>query len=142
MSNTLFNLPIPAVVAVVTRGEEVLLVRRGKSPTKGRWGFPGGKIEFGESIKVAAIRELKEETGIDGRADKILSTFDVFNYNSNDEIQQHFILIAVLCQWLGGDVKASSDAADARWFPIDELKESAPDLITDVIHFIKKAQQN
>ena len=142
MSNTLFNLPIPAVVAVVIRGEEVLLVRRGKSPNKGRWGFPGGKIEFGESIKVAAIRELKEETGIDGRADKILSTFDVFNYNSNDEIQQHFILIAVLCQWLGGDVKASSDAADARWFPIDELKESAPDLITDVIHFIKKAQQN
>ncbi|MEN7538812.1 NUDIX domain-containing protein, partial [Aurantiacibacter flavus] len=54
--------PIAATIAVVLREGQVLLVRRANPPDAGRWGFPGGKIETGETIEQAAIRELYEET--------------------------------------------------------------------------------
>ncbi|MFX6119029.1 NUDIX domain-containing protein, partial [Acinetobacter baumannii] len=56
--------PIPATIAVVLRDDRVLLVRRANPPDAGRWGFPGGKIERGETIAEAAIRELMEETAV------------------------------------------------------------------------------
>src|SRR3546814_16094899 len=62
--------PRLSVLAVVTRatsrGSEVLLVRRANPPQPGHWGFPGGKVNWGEGLCQAAIRELKEETAIDG----------------------------------------------------------------------------
>ncbi len=60
--------PVPAVIAVVVHDGQALLVRRANPPDAGLWGFPGGKIEFGETVKAAATRELLEETGIHGEA--------------------------------------------------------------------------
>ncbi len=56
--------PIVATIGVLFKDEKVLLVRRANPPDVGRWGFPGGKIEHGEAIKDAAVRELYEETSI------------------------------------------------------------------------------
>ena len=56
--------PVPGVLAVVARGRQVLLVRRAKNPDVGKWGFPGGRIELGETAAEAAVRELREETGV------------------------------------------------------------------------------
>lgn len=139
MNDIASNYPIPAVVAVVFQGAKVLLIRRGQEPNKGRWGFPGGKIEFGESITEAAIRELAEETTIKAKADKILTAFDVCSRDSDDAIQYHYILIPVCCTYLEGQASAASDAADAAWFTIDALDESDPDLIKNVVQIAKKA---
>src|SRR5436190_12687542 len=56
--------PIVAVLAVVLRGEQALIVQRAQQPNAGRWGFPGGVLELGETVAEGAMRELAEETGI------------------------------------------------------------------------------
>src|SRR5499433_3734192 len=56
--------PIVGVLAVVMRGDRVLVVRRANPPMPGRWGFPGGVLELGETVAQGAMRELFEETGV------------------------------------------------------------------------------
>ncbi|UGV28501.1 NUDIX domain-containing protein [Rhodopseudomonas boonkerdii] len=115
--------PIPAVISIVIRGTFVLLVQRANPPDAGYWGFPGGKIEFGESIAQAAIRELHEETGIHASAGPIVTTIDAFDRGGRD-IRAHHILIAVLCDWISGEPNARDDARDALWFELSELAGS------------------
>lgn len=57
--------PVPTVGVVCLRGEEVLLIKRGTPPRLGQWSVPGGRLEWGEALQDAALRELKEETGGD-----------------------------------------------------------------------------
>lgn len=73
--------PVVAVIAVVVMDGRVLLVRRANPPDAGRWGFPGGKIEFGETIDQAAIRELAEETAITAEAMCIVTSVDAFGFD-------------------------------------------------------------
>src|SRR3546814_7304591 len=69
---------VPAVVSRATSlGSEVLLVRRANPPQPGHWGFPGGKVDWGEGLCQAAIRELKEETAIDGANPVAFDTVDL-----------------------------------------------------------------
>lgn len=117
MSTTSY--PISAVIAMIIHDDKVLLVRRGKEPNKGRWGLPGGKIELGETITEAALRELKEETNITAQAGQILTAFDVIMRDEKLQTSHHYILIPVLCSYLDGIAKAASDAAEVRWFDID-----------------------
>jgi 8-oxo-dGTP diphosphatase len=118
--------PIPAVIAVVIRDDHTLLVRRANPPDAGLWGFPGGKIEFGETVKDAAARELLEETAVRAEAREVLTTLDILVRDSSGDLQQHYILIAVLCRWIAGEPVAGDDALEANWFSIAALD---PDLL-------------
>lgn len=113
--------PIAAAIAVVIHDRQVLLVRRANPPDAGLWGFPGGKIDVGETIETAAIRELYEETGVRGEARCAFTAVDAFERDEDGEIRRHFILIAILCRWLSGEPVAADDALDARWFDIASL---------------------
>jgi mutator protein MutT len=126
------TLPIPATIAAVFHEDKILLVRRANPPDAGRWGFPGGKIEAGEPIDAAAVRELFEETGIRGKARRVFTAVDVFDHDENGRLRRHFVLIAVLCDWIAGEPVAGDDALDARWFRLDELDEAALALSLDV----------
>ena len=108
--------PIAAAIALVVKEGRILLVRRANAPDAGRWGFPGGKIEFGETVLSAAERELAEETGIQGEALRVITAVEAFDRDAADGLRQHFILIGVLCRWLSGVPVASDDALDAAWF--------------------------
>lgn len=132
--------PIAAAVAVVLRGSQVLLVTRANPPDIGRWAFPGGKIELGETTEAAAIRELREETGVVARADEAFSAFDVFDRDVNGAIRRHFVLVAVLCTWLHGEPVGADDAGDARWFDLDQVCTGELDLSTHVAPLIRLAQ--
>lgn len=118
--------PVVATIAAVFRNGQVLLVRRANPPDAGRWGFPGGKVDLGESLEEAAIRELSEETGIQATAERIFTAVDAFDHDESGILRHHYVLVAVLCSWVSGNPLAGDDALEARWFPLDKL--SAADL--------------
>lgn len=134
--------PIAAALAVVARDGKVLLVRRGNPPDIGRWGFPGGRIEPGERLADAAVRELREETGVQATAGAVLTALDVVRFERNDRpegaepteprLTDHFVLIAVECTWLAGEGRAADDALEARWFTRDEVRQLGDQASVDV----------
>jgi mutator protein MutT len=113
--------PIPATISAVIRNGQVLLVRRANPPDAGLWGFPGGKIDHGETIEAAAVRELFEETGVRAEAGPVFTAVDAMDRGSAEEIHVHYILIAVLCRWESGEPQAGDDALDAAWHDLDGL---------------------
>ncbi|TFL18765.1 NUDIX hydrolase [Jannaschia formosa] len=106
--------PKLGALAVVPRNGEVLLVSRARAPNRGLWGFPGGHVELGETGLEAAVRELREETGVEARALRYLGNLDLI-VREGDRIAHHYMLVAVLCEWVAGEPVAADDAEDARW---------------------------
>lgn len=132
--------PVPATISVVLRDGEVLLVRRANPPDAGRWGFPGGKIERGETILAAAVRELLEETAVVAEAKYAFTAVDAFDYADDGELRQHFTLIAVLCDWKSGEPVAGDDALEARWFALKDLDQADLALSFRVIEVARLAE--
>ena len=132
--------PIPAVIGVIFREGRVLLVRRANPPDVGKWGFPGGKIERGESIARAAEREIMEETGITARAGRVFTAVDCFDRREDGLLHQHFILLAVACEWLAGEPVGADDALEARWFTEEEWGGSDLALRLDVPEVIRQGR--
>jgi 8-oxo-dGTP diphosphatase len=107
--------PIVAVLAVVIRGEEALIVQRAQQPNAGRWGFPGGVLELGESIAEGAMRELFEETGIVAEPAGVLNVHDAVSRDDDGRVQFHYVLIAVRGVWRSGEGRPGDDAAAVAW---------------------------
>ena len=111
--------PIVAVLAVVLRGEatdsKALIVQRAQQPNAGRWGFPGGVLELGETVAEGAVRELREETGIVAEPAGWLDVHDAISRDDEGRVQFHYILIAVRGIWRSGEGEAADDAAAVAW---------------------------
>ena len=113
--------PIVAVLAVVLRGAEALIVQRAQQPNAGRWGFPGGVLELGETVAEGAMRELFEETGILARPAGILDVHDAITRDADARVQFHYLLIAVRGIWQSGEGEPADDAAACAWVTRDEI---------------------
>jgi ADP-ribose pyrophosphatase YjhB (NUDIX family) len=98
-----------------------LLIRRGTAPLLGEWSLPGGVLECGETLREAAVREAREETGLTVEPSEMLGVYERVIRGDEGRVRYHYVLIDFLCRPLGGDLKAGSDAADVRWFTRDEL---------------------
>ncbi len=131
--------PVAAVIAAVFREGRVLLVRRANPPDAGRWAFPGGKIDGGETIENAAVRELLEETGVVAEPHRVFTAVDVFDRDESGGLRRHFVLIAVLCKWQSGEPIADDDALEARWFKLDELDDANLALSLNVAEVARQA---
>jgi ADP-ribose pyrophosphatase YjhB (NUDIX family) len=111
--------PIIAVLAVVLRGEgpdtKALIVQRAQQPNAGRWGFPGGVLELGETVAEGAMRELMEETGILAEPAGILNVHDAVSRDDSGRVQFHYVLIAVRGIWRSGEGEPADDAAACAW---------------------------
>jgi 8-oxo-dGTP diphosphatase len=101
---------------VCLRDGEVLLIRRGREPRLGEWSLPGGRIEPGERAMDAALRELREETGVEA---EILGLVDVVD-GLFPEHGRHYVLIDYVARWIGGEPVAGDDAAEAAFMPVEE----------------------
>lgn len=109
--------PIPAVGVVCLRGDQVLLIRRGTPPLLGEWSLPGGRIEPGERATVAALRELREETGVKANLVGLIDVVDgVF-----PEIDRHYVLIDYAAVWRAGEPVAGDDAAEAAFHSLSAV---------------------
>jgi len=110
--------PVPCVGVVCLRRDEVLLIRRGKPPRAGEWSLPGGRIEPGERAAEAALRELREETGVEARITGLVDVVD----GLFPEAGRHYVLIDYVAEWVSGGPAAGDDAAEARFVPLAEVE--------------------
>lgn len=128
--NYVYKYPHPAVTTDCVifgydhrDGLSVLLVKRGIEPFKDHWAFPGGFIRMDEDAETGARRELKEETGLET---SYVEQFGCFS-DVNRDPRERVITIAYYALVKKSDVKGADDAAEAHWFPIDNVPSLAFD---------------
>lgn len=113
--------PVAAVGVVVFRGDRVLLVRRGRAPSRGLWAVPGGAVEEGETLAEAAEREVREETGVIVKAREPVHAFDAISRGADGEVEHHYVVVDLLADYVGGEPLAGDDAAEAAWVTVEQL---------------------
>lgn len=109
----------------MVRNSRILLVRRGQEPSKGLWSVPGGLIELGETIQEAARREVREETGIDVRVERLLDVADNIVRDDQGKTRFHYVLIDYVARAVTTSLSAQSDASEARWVHFNDLRNYA-----------------
>jgi ADP-ribose pyrophosphatase YjhB (NUDIX family) len=101
----------------------------------GEWSLPGGVLECGETLRAAAVREVREETGLVIEIVDMLGVYERVIPGDDGRVRYHYVLIDFLCRPLSGDLKAASDAAEVRWFTQEELPAlKLTDDANDVVH--------
>jgi 8-oxo-dGTP diphosphatase len=104
------------VGAIVVDEERLLLVRRGQGPAAGSWALPGGRVEAGETLAEALLRELREETGLEGVCDQLVGWVERISP------EHHFVILDFAVTVLEPDApRAGDDAAEVAWVPLDEV---------------------
>jgi ADP-ribose pyrophosphatase YjhB (NUDIX family) len=128
--------PRVAVGAVVLDGDRVLLARRGHPPGQGKWSIPGGLVELGERLEEAVEREVEEECGLQVRLLGICGVIDrVVRDNGGDPVRYHWVIVDFAAVPAGGELRAGSDAAEARWVLVTELEQwDTTQGLVDMIH--------
>ncbi len=123
--------PIVGVGALIQDGERYLLIKRAAEPDAGFWSIPGGLVEVGEKAEDAAVREAKEETGLDVEVVKLLGVVDKIVRDDNSLIKFHFVIVDYLVTPKGGSLRAASDALEAKWVKSEEIPgyEISPTLV-------------
>jgi ADP-ribose pyrophosphatase YjhB (NUDIX family) len=110
--------PEVCVGAVVVADEALLLVRRGRGPAQGRWSVPGGRVEPGETLAEAVVRELAEETGLEGVCG------DLVGWVERIATDHHFVILDFRVTVLEPvEPVAGDDATEAAWVPLIDVAE-------------------
>ena len=111
--------PVVAVGAVAVVDDAILLVRRGRGPAQGAWSVPGGRVEGGEPLHLAVVRETLEETGLEVVVDRFLGWVERLGDT------HHYVILdfAVTALDPARPLVAGDDAAEAAWVPLPELSE-------------------
>jgi len=130
--------PIVGVSVLVFKDGKILLVRRGHEPRKGRWSLPGGAIELGETVRQAAIREVREECHIEIEIERTLDVLDRIFKDPNGRVQYHYVLVVLRARYKSGELRADSDIEAAEWADMYDLAQY--DLPDEQQQFIAQVQ--
>jgi 8-oxo-dGTP diphosphatase len=114
--------PRVGVGAVVLHRGKVLLVRRGRPPSAGRWSLPGGLVELGETTVEAVKRELMEECGIVIDVVDVAGVLDRVVHDDAGRVRYHYVLVDFLASTASDAVTAGSDADEACWVDTGEVE--------------------
>ena len=117
--------PFVGVGVVVLKDGAILLVRRARPPRQGEWSIPGGLQHIGETLAEAALRELREETGVEARLTGELGTVDSLRHDDVGRVEYHYSLVEFAAQWVSGEPRPADDVDRAEWAPIDDLDRYA-----------------
>lgn len=108
--------PVSGVSICVVRDGRALLAQRAKNDRlKGLWSLPGGHVELGETLREAALRELREETSVKAEIKLLLDTIDIIHRDPEGRVERHYVLTVFGAEWTAGEAVAASDAAAVRW---------------------------
>jgi 8-oxo-dGTP diphosphatase len=115
--------PWLGVGALIFQDDQVLLVKRGREPGAGLWSIPGGMVDVGETVKEALAREIREETGLLVEVENLVEVFERILPDDQGRVRYHYVVLDYLCRVSGGRLAASSDAADAGFYPVQGLRK-------------------
>lgn len=128
------KMPMVGVGALIRDGGRYLIIKRAAEPDAGLWSVPGGLVEIGERAADAAAREVMEETGLRVEIEDVIGVIDKIVKDEASRVKYHFVIIDYLATPRGGNLRADSDALEARWvraeeFPRYELSPTLVDLL-------------
>jgi 8-oxo-dGTP diphosphatase len=111
------------VGTVVWHGDRVLLVQRARPPRQVQWSLPGCSQQLGETVAEAARREIREETGLEVELGDIVATLDLIERDETGRVRYHYTLVDFTAEARSPALVPGDDAADARWFTLEELPQ-------------------
>ena len=122
-----------AVGAIAVDENRLLLIRRGHGPGAGLWSFPGGRVEPGETLHEAVVREAFEETGLEVVVDRFVGYVERFG---DDPAPYHFVIMDFAVTVLDPEQPpvAGDDAAEAMWVPFEDVSDLH--LVTGLYEFL------
>jgi ADP-ribose pyrophosphatase YjhB (NUDIX family) len=109
------------VGGIIFQDESVLLVKRGGEPAAGQWSIPGGVVDTGETLSDAVVREVREETHIEVAPITLIKILDRIFRDEDNRVTYHYVLVDFLCRYVGGKVRAGTDALDAKFILLKDL---------------------
>ena len=123
---------------IVSDGDRVLLIERGKDPMKGHWSLPGGSQEPGETMEACAVRELLEETNLNATSIRFARVRDRMGHSADGALTHHYVLATFVAEAYTGNPQAGDDAADLGWFTLDEMDtllttQGTPEFIREIL---------
>ncbi|TDR94321.1 NUDIX hydrolase [Enterovirga rhinocerotis] len=123
--------PFLAASVAVLREDRVLLAARARPPLDHIWSLPGGLVEPGESLAEAALRELKEETGVEATLIGRLDPIEYIDRDPEGRVRHHFVICPHAATWLSGEGETSPEALAIRWALEGEIEDepTTPGLI-------------
>ena len=107
--------PVLAASVAVLRGGKILLAARGKPPGEGLFSLPGGMVEIGETLGEAALRELREEVGVEARLIGLIGPVEFIERDAKGHIKHHVVIAAHAARWVSGEPRTGPEAKDIRW---------------------------
>jgi 8-oxo-dGTP diphosphatase len=113
--------PMVGVGAIIFRDDSVLLIQRGREPSRGKWSIPGGLVEVGESLQNAVAREVFEESGLDVVVRDLVVALDRVIHDADGKIEYHYVLLDFLCEAGPGEPAPASDVLNCAFVPIEDL---------------------
>jgi 8-oxo-dGTP diphosphatase len=128
--------PQLAVSAAIFRSGKILLVRRARSPAKGFYSLPGGRVEFGETLHAALNREVAEETGLKIEIIGLAGWREVVPGAAGGG---HYLIMSFAARWTDGEVTLNDELDDYRWLAPDEIGEL--ELTVGLTEVIESAQR-
>ena len=130
--------PFCGVGIVCFKDDQVLIVKRAKPPIKWEWSIPGGGQDLGETTRETALRELKEETGVEARLIGLIDVVDSVSHDDNGDIRFHYTLVDFAAEWISGDPVGADDVSHAEWTPIAGIDTLG--LWSETIRIIREAE--
>ena len=131
--------PKPTVDTIIRIGEQIVLIRRRNEPIG--WALPGGFVDEGESVEAAAVREAKEETGMDVVLSELLYVYS----DPRRDPRQHTMSIVFTASWVEGKLVGMDDAMDAKWFDPQQLPSAVAfdhrEIVEDFVRFVSTGQR-
>jgi 8-oxo-dGTP diphosphatase len=115
--------PYLAVSAVIIRDGEFLAVRRARAPMQGLFTLPGGGVETGESLAEAAVREVREETGLTIETVALAGHREVVTRDDTGRVQRHFVILTFAARWVAGEPCLNEELLEARWMRPAALRD-------------------